>query len=75
MLSDYHRLKLGLELFNFNVQLSKKHQQAGMWLFVWVENTKAIKFYNNFGFKIIGSHDFEISKTHSNPNHQMLLTY
>ncbi|GFZ84354.1 N-acetyltransferase [Aquaticitalea lipolytica] len=75
LLSDYHHLKLGLELFNFNVQISKKHQQAGMWLFVWIENTKAIKFYNNFGFKIIGSHDFEISKTHSNPNHQMLLTY
>ncbi|MEZ4792357.1 MAG: GNAT family N-acetyltransferase [Gelidibacter sp.] len=75
LLSDYHHLKLGLELFNFNVQISKKHQQAGMWLFVWVENTKAINFYNKTGFKIIGSHDFEISKTHSNPNHQMLLTY
>lgn len=75
LLSEYHHLKLGLELFNFNVQASKKHHQAGMWLFVWTENARALNFYNKVGFKIIGSHDFEISKTHSNPNHQMLLTY
>jgi ribosomal protein S18 acetylase RimI-like enzyme len=75
VLKEYHQLKLGLELFNFNVQQSKKHQQAGMWLFVWTENARAINFYNKVGFKIIGSHEFKISKTHSNPNHQMLLTY
>lgn len=75
ILKEFHHLKFGLELFNFNKQESLKLHQSGMWLFVWTENTKAIKFYNNMGFKIIGSHDFKISETHSNPNHQMLLTY
>jgi len=46
-----------------------------MWLFVWTENHKAINFYKKAGFKIVGQHDFQISATHSNPNHQMLLTF
>ncbi|GGG49665.1 GNAT family N-acetyltransferase [Bizionia arctica] len=75
ILQEYHHLKLGFELFKFNVELSKKQNQAGLWLYVWVENQKAINFYNKVGFKIIGSYDFQISETHSNPNHQMLLVY
>jgi len=75
LLKEFHHLKLGLELFHFNLQVSKKHQQAGMWLYVWTENAKAVNFYTKIGFKTIGSHDFKISETHYNPNHQMLLTY
>lgn len=75
LLKEFQQLKLGLELFNFNVQESLKHHQAGMWLFVWTENARAVNFYTKVGFKIIGSHDFKISETHSNPNYQMLLTY
>lgn len=75
LLTEFHDLKLGLELFNFNVQESLKQYQAGMWLFVWTENARAFNFYTKVGFKIIGSHDFKISETHSNPNFQMLLTF
>lgn len=75
ILKEFHHLKLGLELFNFNVELSKNHQQAGIWLFTWTENHKAINFYNKAGFTIVGSYNFKISDTHSNPNHQMLLVY
>lgn len=75
LLEAFHNLKLGLELFNFNIQESKKHNQAGIWLFTWTENKKAINFYTKAGFKIIGNFDFKITETHYNPNHQMLLTY
>jgi len=75
LLEEFHHLKLGLELFNYNVKESIKNNQAGIWLFVWTENSQALKFYNKVGFKIIGKYDFEISKNHFNPNHQMLLTY
>lgn len=75
VLQEFHHLKLGLELFNFNVELSQRKQQSGMWLYTWIENQKAINFYQKAGFEIIGSYDFKISETHSNPNHQMLLTY
>ena len=75
VLQAFHNLKLGWELFNFNVNFSKNQQQAGMWLFTWTENQKAINFYTKAGFKIIGNHDFKISETHYNPNYQMLLTF
>ncbi|MFL0352470.1 GNAT family N-acetyltransferase [Xanthomarina sp. GH4-25] len=75
VLEEFHHLKLGLELFNFNVALSKNHHQSGMWLYTWIENHKAIHFYKKAGFNVIGCYDFKISETHSNPNHQMLLLY
>jgi ribosomal protein S18 acetylase RimI-like enzyme len=75
LLQEFYDYKLGYELFKFNVELSKENKQKGMWLFVWVENERAINFYKKTGFTIVGKHDFEISENHSNPNHQMLLTY
>jgi len=75
LLKEFYGLKLGYELFTFNVELSKKNNQAGMWLFVWKENQRAVNFYIKTGFNIIGSHDFKLSETHSNPNHQMLLIH
>lgn len=75
LLSDYHGLGIGEKLFEFNLDLSLNHNQSGMWLFVWTENKRAIHFYTKLGFTIVGSHDFPISKTHSNPNHQMFLKF
>jgi len=75
LLKAFYGQKLGLKLFDFNVALSKKKQQKGIWLAVWVENKRAIKFYQKAGFKIVGKYDFQISKTHSNPNHIMYLKY
>ena len=75
VLQAFHSLKLGIALFNFNLKESIKNNQSGMWLFVWTKNHKAINFYNKAGFEIIGQHDFQISASHSNPNHQMLLTF
>jgi ribosomal protein S18 acetylase RimI-like enzyme len=75
ILEAFHGLGLGEELFNFNLNLAKENNQAGIWLFTWVENKRAIRFYEKMGFKIIGSHDFKISATHTNPNHQMYLAF
>lgn len=75
LLKEFYHLKLGYQLLNFNINLSKQNKQHGMWLFVWKENLQAVNFYLKAGFKITGSHDFKISETHSNPNHQMLLEY
>ncbi|MEE9407017.1 MAG: GNAT family N-acetyltransferase [Polaribacter sp.] len=67
-LKAFYGLGLGKELFNFNISLAKKNNQAGIWLAVWVENSRAISFYKKKGFKKVGSYDFPISETHSNPN-------
>lgn len=75
LLKEFYNLKLGLQLIQFNIDLSKRNNQRGIWLFVWKENHRAVNFYKKNGFVIIGSYDFKISETHSNPNHQMFLKF
>lgn len=75
LLKAFYGQKLGLKLFDFNVALSKKNKQEGIWLAVWVENQRAINFYQKAGFKIVGEYNFQISPTHSNPNHIMYLSF
>jgi ribosomal protein S18 acetylase RimI-like enzyme len=72
---EFYDKKLGLELLNFNIKLSQQNTQKGMWLYVWVENQRAINFYNKIGFTIAGSYNFKLSETRSNPNHIMYLNY
>jgi len=75
LLKDYYGLNLGASLFNFNIELSKHKKNKGIWLHVWVENENAIRFYKKNGFKVVGSYDYQLSKTHTNPNHVMYLEY
>ena len=75
LLKPYYALKLGLALLKFNIELSQKYGQSGMWLYVWTGNDRAITFYNTALFKIIGKYDFKLTENHANPNYQMLLMY
>jgi ribosomal protein S18 acetylase RimI-like enzyme len=74
LLENFYDLHLGHTLLQFNIELSKQHEQKGIWLYVWKNNTRAVRFYEKHGFEIIGSHDFKLTATHSNPNHRMMLT-
>lgn len=73
LLKEFFGLKLGLQLFNFNIELCKYHKQSGIWLYTWIGNTRAINFYRKAGFKIIGSHKFYVTNTYYNLNHHMFL--
>lgn len=75
LLEAFYHLRLGQELLQFNIDLSKENQQTGMWLFVWTENKRALRFYKKMGFEAIGNYDFKLTEAHANPNYQMLLTY
>ena len=75
LLKKFYGLKLGAELFNFNLSLSTNNNQSGMWLLVWEKNERAIAFYCKVGFTIIGKGDFRLTQTHSNPNYLMYLQY
>jgi ribosomal protein S18 acetylase RimI-like enzyme len=75
LLKDFHGLKLGLELLNFNIELAKNNGQSGIWLYTWIGNERALKFYLKAGFKIIGSHKFYITETYYNANHQLFLNF
>ncbi|WP_282147639.1 GNAT family N-acetyltransferase [Algibacter lectus] len=75
LLEAFHGKKLGVEFFNFIIETSKQYNQKGIWLAVWVENLKAIKFYTKNEFKIVGDYNFKLSDTRSNPNHIMFKAY
>ena len=75
LLKEFYGKSLGLKLFDFNIQLSKSKNQKGIWLAVWVENYRAINFYEKLGFNIEGKYNFKISETKSNPNYIMFLKY
>ncbi|QXP59967.1 GNAT family N-acetyltransferase [Olleya sp. HaHaR_3_96] len=75
LLEAFQGKQLGVKLVDFNIALSKKQHQNGIWLVVWTENQKAINFYSKMGFEIAGAYDFKISETHTNPNHVMYLKY
>ncbi|REE08141.1 ribosomal protein S18 acetylase RimI-like enzyme [Winogradskyella pacifica] len=75
LLEAFQGKQLGVKLLDFNIALSKKQHQNGIWLVVWTENQKAINFYTKMCFEIAGAYDFKISETHTNPNHVMYLKY
>ncbi len=72
-LEEFHGLGLAQQLFDFNLNVAKQAHQAGLWLYVWKENHRAIGFYQKMGFEIVGEGLFKISDTHYNPNHVMWL--
>jgi diamine N-acetyltransferase len=75
VLKEHYDKGLGKQLFDFNLNFAKAHDQKGFWLYVWRENQRALKFYDKQGFKNVGDTFFKISETHSNPNYFMLLTF
>lgn len=70
---EYHGLGLGKLLFDFNINLIKKNNQVGTWLYVWIKNEKALKFYKKTRFKNIADYDFPVSETETRPNYIMYL--
>ena len=73
LLKEFQGLKLGVELLNYNIVIARNNNQAGIWLYTWMGNKKAIDFYQKAGFRIIGSHNFYVTETHYNLNHHMFL--
>ncbi len=68
VLEKFHDHKIGKQLMDFNLDLAKNNAQTGIWLYVWIENHRAVRFYKNYGFQQIAETDFQISQRHSNPN-------
>jgi diamine N-acetyltransferase len=75
LLNEFHGQGLGKLLLQHNIEMALAASQKGIWLYVWVENQKAFNFYTQQGFRIVGQYDFRISITHTNPNHQLLLSF
>ena len=75
LLNQFFELKLGQQLMQQAIELSKESGDRGMWLNVWKGNDRAIRFYQKQGFETVGESEFVLTETHSNPNWVMLLQY
>ena len=54
--------KIGQILFDKAIEIGREKNLEYVWLGVWEENHRAIKFYEKNGFKIFGKHDFVLGK-------------
>ena len=58
VLKEFFPLKIGQVLFEKSLEIAKEKKLKFIWLGVWEENKRAIRFYEKNGFKIFGKHDF-----------------
>ena len=49
---------IGTALIQECISIAKRKQRDYIWLGVWEKNDKAIRFYERFGFKRFGEHEF-----------------
>lgn len=75
LLKGFYHLKLGQQLMQQAIDLSKAAGDRGMWLNVWKRNERALRFYQKQGFETVGESEFVLTETHANPNWVMLLRY
>ena len=54
--------KLGQILFDKAIDIGREKNLEYVWLGVWEENHRAIKFYEKNGFEIFGKHDFVLGE-------------
>jgi len=62
VLKSFQGKKLGEAMLNKVIEISKQKQVDFLWLGVWEKNIGAIRFYERYGFKAFGSHDFFIGE-------------
>lgn len=54
--------KIGQILFDKALEIGKEKKLEYVWLGVWEENHRAIRFYEKNGFEIFGKHDFTLGE-------------
>ena len=58
VLQSYYGKKIGLTLFNKSLAIAKEKGVPYIWLGVWENNARAIRFYEKNGFKAFDTHTF-----------------
>ncbi|MBK9013843.1 MAG: GNAT family N-acetyltransferase [Saprospiraceae bacterium] len=57
-LAAYYGCGVGVALLKKAFGISREHGYDFVWLGVWEENHRAIRFYHKHGFEVFGSHPF-----------------
>jgi len=58
VLEEFHGLGIGSILMEFAIRFAKQNGKKYLWLGVWEKNQKALRFYENKGFRRFGQHPF-----------------
>lgn len=58
--SDFHGKKVGQLLYEKALEIAQELNKAYIWLGVWEENPKAIRFYEKNGFTVFDKHVFVV---------------
>ncbi|SDC21601.1 GNAT family N-acetyltransferase [Pedobacter soli] len=60
VLAAYHGQKVGQALLNKAFEVAEELQYKNIWLGVWENNQRAIRFYTKAGFEVFNSHIFRL---------------
>ena len=60
VLKEYHGKKVGALLYEQALAIAKERKAPYIWLGVWEENPRAIRFYQKLGFLEFGEHIFQL---------------
>ncbi|MEN7548154.1 GNAT family N-acetyltransferase [Rapidithrix thailandica] len=60
VLKEFHGKQVGQFLYNKAIELAKEKNVKYVWLGVWEQNPRAIRFYEKNGFKTFDKHIFKL---------------
>ena len=60
VLKEFHGKKVGQILYDKAIELAKEKNVEYVWLGVWEQNPRAIRFYEKNGFKAFDKHIFKL---------------
>ena len=66
VLPDWKDRGIGTALMDVGLKAARDKAYKSCWLKVWDENTKAIDFYTNKGFAIVGNEPYPVGSTSRN---------
>jgi len=62
VLNDFQGQGIGKQMLFEAIKIAKSCKASFLWLGVWQENKKAVRFYETHGFKKFGTHPYYIGK-------------
>lgn len=60
LINSHQNKGYGKRLIEFMIEKARTLKKKYIWLGVWEENPKAIQFYQQCGFKITGTHNYDM---------------
>ena len=62
VLKEFHSKKVGQLLYDKAIEIAKNKNLKNVWLGVWEQNPRAIRFYEKNGFKVFDKHIFKLGE-------------